>query len=729
DVVVNDRPTGRIAEFVEENGHLRATPQDLRELGLDVAARGDGADGRIALAQIPGLRYDIDHKSQLVRIKAPAGAVAGTIIGTDDTASPALRAQSATGFLVNYDALATRESGRTYVSALGEARLFSPWGVLSNTGLVAYGTGARIRTTRLDSTWTYSEPLTLRRYRVGDLITSGLAWTRPMRLGGAQVTTDFALRPDLVTFPTPDIRGETAVPSTVDVFVNGVRQLSQPVTDGPFSVRGLPVMTGFGDVVVVVRDALGRERYQNLNFYASNDLLREGLSAYAAEAGVVRRNYGLRSLDYGGPAGGATYRYGLTPWLTAEGHGEAGLGTAVLGFGGVVALGAFGRVAGAFSTSRRGGTFGVQRYISYERRSPRWNVFASSQRASRGYRDVPAIADRSALRFLNQAGAGLTFNGMGSISVALTDIKYSRGPRQQFVSGTYNVSILESASLFVTGFASLRDRTYGATIGLAVPFGTQITAGGDVSVDRDGWRATVQAAQTPPYEGGFGWRLSNTEGSFTRREATLTYQSNLGDVEATAAQFGKVRGVRAGARGSLTLANGALFPGRFIDDSFAVVDTSGIGGIVVSNENRTVGATDRSGTLLVRDLRAYQPNRIAIDPQTIPNKTEVGRDVVEVVPADRSGVVVRFGVQPIEAAVVTLTLDDGRFVPVGAQGTLQSTGERTWVGYDGQIYFRHLKADNVVVVEGPFGQCRASFAYQPARDGATAVGPVRCQHL
>ena len=730
DVVVNDRPTGRVGEFVEENGDLRATPQDLRELGVDVGTRSTaGPDGRIALAQIPGVHYDIDHKSQIVRIKAPASAVAGTIVGTDASASPALRAESATGFIFNYDALATRESGRTYASGLGEARLFSPWGVLSTTGLVAYGSRSSIRTTRLDSTWTYSDPHTLRRYRVGDLITGGLAWTRPMRLGGAQVTTDFALRPDLVTFPTPDIRGETAVPSTVDVFVNGVRQLSQPVTDGPFSVRGLPVMTGFGDVVVVVRDALGRERYQNLNFYASSDLLREGLSAYAVEAGLVRRNYGLRSLDYGGAAGGATYRYGLSPWLTVEGHGEAGLGTAVLGVGGIVALGAFGRVAGAVSASHRGDRSGIQGYISYERRSPRWNIFASSLRASGGYRDVPSIADRSALRILNQAGAGLTLNGMGSISVAFTDIKYSRGSRQQFVSSTYNVSILEGASLFVTGFTSLRDRTYGATIGIAVPFGPQITAGGDVSVDRDGWRATAQAAQTPPYEGGFGWRLSNTEGTFTRREATLLYQSNIGDVETTAAQFDKVRGVRAGVRGSLALVNGGLFPGRFIDDSFAVVDTGGTSGIVVSNENRTVGTTDRSGKLLIRDLRAYQPNRIAIDPQTAPNKTEVGRDVVEVVPADRSGVVVRFGVQPVEAAVVTLTLEDGRFVPIGAQGTLESTGERTTVGYDGQAYFRHLKPDNTILVEGRFGRCRAAFAYNPARDGMTAIGPLRCQRL
>lgn len=727
DVVINDRATGRIGTFLEEDGELRATPDDLRALGLETPPQvALEPDGKIRLIQLPGVRYDIDHKTQVLRITAPASAITGTVVG-NGAVSPALRAASGTGFLLNYDVLAARENARTYGSGLGEARLFSPWGVLSNTGLLAYGSRSSVRTTRLDSTFTYSDPESLRRYRAGDLITGGLAWTRPMRMGGVQVTTDFALRPDLITFPTPDIRGDTAVPSTVDVFVNGVRQLSQPVGDGPFSVRGLPIMTGFGDIVVVVRDELGRERYQNLTFYASGDLLREGLSAYAVEAGVVRRGYGLRSFDYGRPAGSATYRYGMTRWLTLEGHAESGLGTAVAGAGGVMALGAFGRLAGALSASRGGGRSGAQGYISYERRSPHWNIFASSQRATRGYRDVPSIADRSALRRLNQAGVGLTLDGMGSFSVAFTDIKYSRGVRQRFLSGTYSVNIFDGASLYTTGFASLRDRTYGATVGLSIPLGSQITAGGDVSVDRDGWRVTAQAAQTPPYEGGFGWRLSDTEGSYTRREATLTYQSGIGDIEATAAQFDKLRGVRANVRGSLTVMNGSVFPGRFIDDSFAIVDTNGFGGIAVSNENRTVGTTSPSGKLLVRDLRAYQPNRIAIDPQSAPNAAEVGRDVVEVVPADRSGIVVRFGVQAIEAAVLTLTLEDGRTVPIGAHATLEGSGERTTVGYDGQAYFRQLKPTNTVTVEGRFGRCQASFPYRASPNGVAVIGPVRCR--
>jgi len=50
-----------------------------------------------------------------------------------------------------------------------------------------------------------------------------------VRLGGAQIATDFSLRPDLVTFPVPIVAGSVAVPSNVDVLVNNVRVLSLEV--------------------------------------------------------------------------------------------------------------------------------------------------------------------------------------------------------------------------------------------------------------------------------------------------------------------------------------------------------------------------------------------------------------------------------------------------------------------------------------------------------------------
>ena len=100
-----------------------------------------------------------------------------------------------------------------------------------------------------------------------------------MRLGGAQVVSDFGMRPDLITYPLPELSASADVPSTVNVLVNGVSQLSEHVERGPFVVSSLPVVTGAGTVAVTVIDALGRQTLISLPFYASSAFAQTGWTA------------------------------------------------------------------------------------------------------------------------------------------------------------------------------------------------------------------------------------------------------------------------------------------------------------------------------------------------------------------------------------------------------------------------------------------------------------------
>jgi len=118
-------------------------------------------------------------------------------------------------------------------------------------------------------------------YRAGDTITRGLAWTRPIRMGGVQVQRSFGLRPDLVTLPLPPLSGSAAVPSTVEVYVNNLKTFSQEVGTGPYRLSNIPAVTGSGMARVVVRDSAGREIESTLPFYASASLLAPGLTNFS----------------------------------------------------------------------------------------------------------------------------------------------------------------------------------------------------------------------------------------------------------------------------------------------------------------------------------------------------------------------------------------------------------------------------------------------------------------
>ena len=111
----------------------------------------------------------------------------------------------------------------------------------------------------------------------GDLVTRTLPWAGSVRLGGFQISRDFSVRPDIVTYPLPTFSGSAAVPSSVDLFVNGNHATSGSVDPGPFTLGDVPYVNGAGEAVVVTTDAQGRRVATSTQFYVANTLLRRGL--------------------------------------------------------------------------------------------------------------------------------------------------------------------------------------------------------------------------------------------------------------------------------------------------------------------------------------------------------------------------------------------------------------------------------------------------------------------
>ena len=176
--------------------------------------------------------------------------------------------------------------------------------------------------TVLDLTYTYDDPDKLRSLRVGDVITAAGALGRSLRLGGIQFATNFATQPTLITFPLPSFYGQTAVPTTLDIYVNGQLRRRQEVAAGNFILEDIPVVNGAGQMQIMTEDALGRQQMFVQDFYVSTELLREGLNDYSFNLGAMREAYGLENFQYGDIAGSATWRHGLRDDLTLEGHLE-----------------------------------------------------------------------------------------------------------------------------------------------------------------------------------------------------------------------------------------------------------------------------------------------------------------------------------------------------------------------------------------------------------------------
>ena len=159
------------------------------------------------------------------------------------------------------------ERGEYDLAASTAMRAFVDNQVVETTGLLR--TNSRDGDddyTRLDTHWTWSSQDDLLTVTAGDFISGGLSWSRATRLGGLQLRRNFSLQPDLVVQPLPAFFGEAALPSQVELYVEGLRQYSGEVLPGAYRIDSAPTISGLSQAQMVLTDALGRTTVQDFSF-------------------------------------------------------------------------------------------------------------------------------------------------------------------------------------------------------------------------------------------------------------------------------------------------------------------------------------------------------------------------------------------------------------------------------------------------------------------------------
>jgi outer membrane usher protein len=771
EVLVNGEPRQMIGSFQElPDGGLAATRKELTEVGIKPP--GEGADDElIPLAGMGEVAYAYDEPRQRIEITASDERRMPHVIDARGRVEALPATQSGYGAVLNYtlfgsstadweDKLFSFNGG----SAQLDARVFTPVGYLQQTAIVGTTLFDDAEVLRLDTAYVFTHADSATTSRAGDLISRGPLWARSIRLGGIQVERDFLLRPDLITAPLPALSGSAAVPSTVEVFVDGTRTFSRNVPAGPYAISNLPAISGGTGARVVLRDASGRIVESTLPFFASPQLLREGLLDYSVQAGFPRFAYAIKSNEYGEkPVGLGSIRYGFNDNLTLEAHAEGGAGLINGGIGAVTNAGGFGVLAVAGRASHAGRDTGFQSYLSFETRLLGFSIGASSQRSFGPFQDLASITAQLAYaddpqsrpgrgsrdptvldplttgsiarlgrppRALDRVSIGtqLPF-ARASLAVSFVNLERDAGDRARILAASYSQTLWKQASLSLTAFTDIENgKDAGFFAGLTMPLGEDVQASVGATGNDNGQFITADASKTLGQEpGSYGWRVRNAQGrDQAYRSAAGAYRSEYGQAEAAVEQFGGGTRVSAEAQGAIVAVPSGVFLSNKVDDAFAVVDV-GAPDVEVFHENRSIGKTGASGKILVPSLRSHQKNRIKMDPTNLPVDAHVTRTDEIVVPGRKAGVTLDFGVEAESRDAVLILHDrDGHTLPAGLRAQLDGQGEPVIIGYDGRAFLRGLARSNTVVVELPEGECRASFDYAPEPGRQVVIGPVPC---
>ncbi|MCJ7556073.1 MAG: fimbria/pilus outer membrane usher protein, partial [Gammaproteobacteria bacterium] len=540
DMTVNGTSRGTALVVMDGHGALYAESETLAKWGV-VAAFPSQLEqaGRTfhAFSSLPGVEAEVMTESMSANLRIPPQYLATTnrSLAWNTNIAPS----SGTGAFVDYSLAYLDDPGLAgrQASGLFGPSMFTPVGNLSANLLYRSSTSmpnsAPENLVRLDTTWTRDFPDKISSLRLGDALTPANAWSRSMRFGGIQLATNFATQPTLITFPQPSISGSAAVPTALDIFVNGSLRSSEDLPDGTFRIDDIPVVTGAGQIQVVTRDLLGRETLVVEDFYASQKLLRPGLSDYSLSLGALRENYALQSNDYSQVLVSAMLRRGLTSNLTVEGRFDGTGDTQVAGGAANYSMTGLGVFSAALAMSRKHGT-GVLWQLGHQYQGLDYRFDVRFQGTSEDFAQPGIDLANAFPRLQSLLSAGTSLGRLGSLGMSFVDERFhDAGMDRKVVSLNFSRALPYSLSVSLSGsYIRQADSDLQASLVVMKFFGGSRSASASMQRSGDLQSLRAEYRQDVPVGPGFGYRAATYAGTNNSLEAETTWNNKYNRLQA-----------------------------------------------------------------------------------------------------------------------------------------------------------------------------------------------------
>lgn len=743
DLRVNGMSAGHVVPVKQIGDALHVRVGDLQAAGVVTTALPDPGAQWLSLTATAGVEHRYDQNSLLLDITVPPHWLTGQHL--EAARSDALRAISSTGLALNYAAHLADGDDRARLGSLwSEWRWFGGGGVLTHSGLHRYvderdvlGLGGRRHSgyMRFDTSWTYSDEDQLQSWTVGDLVTSAHGWNVPVRIAGIKLSSDFRLRPDLITYPLPEFSGQATMPSTLDLFINGQRVRTEQLRPGPYTITSVPMVTGAGEATLVTTDMLGRQVSTTMPFYASSELLRAGLTDYAVSFGALRRDYGIENFSYGRFAASGSLRHGVTNAVTLEAHGELASmrsgSFGLFGLGTTMSIGTLGTVNGSVSSSVNTDMRGWQYTFGYRYANRGVNFAYQGARSTKHFYSLGTIdlGQQTAQANSDIVTAGISSARMGSLSIGYVRAQPLHEVAARFLTASYVRQLPGGLNLRIGASRDLEHKEDTISAQLLASFGHRgnLTVGAQQG---EGASEYFRFSRSVPSEGGLGWNVGHVDAAQTRSrsDASLAWSGRYARAEAGVATNGEQSVQWADLRGSLLVAGNEVFAARQVSDAFVVVSTDGIGDVPVRYENQLIGRTNHRGRLLVPSVTSHYAGRFSIDPTDLPLDISVADTEQRLAVRRRSGALLKFDIRRTRSALIKLIDSQGAEIPVGSVAVVQGSNQARTVGYDGLVYFEDLETALTVRVEQPDGRvCSVAASLPESLTTVTHVGPLVCE--
>jgi outer membrane usher protein len=729
-VTINGVEKGELLAIVRA-GDVLLRVADLEETGVHgFSGRREqvGADEFVSLSSLaPAVRFAFDRETISLRLTFPPELLGSTVVRLRPNRPPNILYSTDTSAFFNYSI-----NWQDFKKFDGFTEAGLSWrGNLLYSSVSRTADGDFVRGL---TNYTVDDRNRLRRWVAGDTFAGAGGLGGSLFLAGLSVSRNFDLDPYFVRYPTLAVTGAVTTPSTVEVLVNGAIVRREQVPPGQFDFTNLIPPAGNGITQVVIRDAFGQERTVTNPFYASTQVLAQGLSEYTYNVGFRREGVGVSSFDYGSLAFLGRHRYGATTWLTPEVRFEADKDLVSGGPGFALRL-PVGEVEGYAAASRDNGLTGAAGALTYRYIGQPVNFGGFVQALSSNYANLSLRASQDRARLQASAFAGIQLMRGVSLTAQYSSSTMRNTPSTRQISLLSSIRLSPRANIVLS---ASRSRRAGVTVnegfaGLSYFLPGRMTA--SVSYDRKGSFSTptAEVQKSLPVGEGFGYRLSAAGAGETpsSQSGLLQYQGPYGLYQVGHDHVSGQDSTTVSVSGGMVAIGGTISPRRAVGDSFALIRVPEVEGVTGLVSNNVIGRTNGRGDLFLPDLLSYYGNRISIRDTDLPINYAIDQTEATVAPPFRGGALVLFPVRRIQTLTGSVQIEakGERVIPGSGQVTIAGRGQN-WtspLGRNGEFYFENLPSGpHAATVEYREGACRFTLSVPESKEFFLNLGKIVC---
>lgn len=569
---------------------------------------------------------------------------------------------------------------------------------------------------------------------MGESYTTGETFDS-VSIRGVRLYSDSRMLPSQLANYAPVIRGVANTNAKVTVTQSGYKIYEATVPPGPFEINDLSP-SGYGsDLIVTIEEADGSKRTFSQPFSSVMQMQKPGVGRWDFSAGEVNDD-DIHDKPY---LAQGTYYYGLNNYLTAYSGIQGTNNHYLAGLIGVGLNTPFGALALDVTHSRteipddktyQGQSYRLTWNKLIEPTNTSFNVAAYrySTQDYLGLNDALQLIDEAKnndddqrdtmdnyARMKNQITLSISQPlqdgeidyGSFYLSGSWTDYwatgdsrsDYTLGYGKGFSWGSMSINLQRTwdedgekdDSLYINLSIPLANllggeyRRSGFT-SLSTQMRTDFNGGHNLSMNSSG----NNEDNTLNYSVNTGYTMQKEDKNISDVGGYVSYQSPWGDISASAsANNDSNRQYSLSTDGGFILHSGGL---TFTNDNFSnsdalvLVKAPGAKGARINGGGSTI---DRWGYGASNALSAYRENQVSLDIDTLENDVELKSTSTMLVPRDGAVVFASFETDQGRSAIITMTRNDGKTIPFGAE-VFEGNTPIGNMGQGGQAFVRGI---------------------------------------